>query len=58
MKTNDVQIVIEKGKGEKKKIKDKSKSARLKQRKKTARKGNTHTSGSQGALRGCSVETK
>ena len=43
--TNDVQIEIEKGKEEKKERKKVNINARTK----TARKGNTHTSGSQGA---------
>ena len=48
METNDVQIKIEQGKEEKKKIK----MRRHQQRKKTARNGNTRTSGSQGARGG------
>ena len=51
--TNDVQIEIEKGKEEKKK-----KISQHQERKKTARRGNTYTSGSQGAQGGCSAETK
>ena len=54
MKTNDVQIEIEKVSEEKEKMK----ISQHQQRKKTSRKGNTHTSGSQGARGGCSAETK
>ena len=48
MKTNDVQIEIEKVSEEKEKMK----ISQHQQRKKTSRKGNTHTSGSQGARGG------
>ena len=55
MKTNDIQIEIEEGRNRKKKIGYFNVSNA---RKKTARKGNTHTSSSQQARGGCSAETK
>ena len=53
--TNDGQIEIEKGKEGKK---NKTNEQQECKRKKTAHKGNTHTSDSQAARGGCSTETK
>ena len=54
MKTNDVQIEIEKKEEDKKK----TKKVNISKARKTARKGDTHTSGSQGARGGCTAETR